>query len=270
MKTTERLGRYLCFSLILAAFLVIPMAALPVAAAGPVGVHEIIIPDDWDGTEKIQWEYCYTDVPTGSYYAVYNNQSDNYICFEVSILVSNGNTNLYMVHQAPWFNPDPLPPYTDGALICQSTNSGSTNEHCDGCDHYCIYANTEIWMNYGVVASGPSDSCMTGSIDPCEGVDVVSAESRRDGNTVHLEWEITEVPSFAGFNVLRRIAPESAWTKVNSRLITTSPTNGYQFVDQLPIGAGEVEYRLQEVALDGVTTNLVRIISHATIDAALD
>lgn len=220
------------------------------------------VPADWDGHEKVLETYCRTNRDTGYYLIVYNIQiTDIQICYEVGIDVTQGDTDLYMYYQEPW-NDATIPPDSGaGTQICSSTASGSADEYCNGCSlGWCIWPISGVWRNYAYVYAGPSDFCMTAESFLCSSVDVAEARARRDGSVMAISWEVTQETEVAGYHLLRRLSPDEPWTRVNPRLIPVAVGSSYRYTDQLPEGVGDVEYRIQAVALDGATDNLVRII----------
>ncbi len=225
------------------------------------------LPADWDGREKVLDTYCRSNKDSGYYLIVYNVQiTDISICYEASIDVTRGDTDLYQTYQEPWNNAT-VPPSEGGTLICSSTGGGTADEYCNGCSlGWCIYPVSGVWRNYAYVYSGPSDFCLTADSYYCTDVDVSAAKTRRDGLAMQVSWEVTSAAGVAGYNLWRRLDETTGWAQLNPTLIAVRAGGSYEFDDQLPAGTGDVEYRVEQVSLDGSTEFLVRLIDRSGAD----
>lgn len=175
-----RLGRIaVALSAVASAFLIFPVA---VADAGDLVGSDILTVSGLSnsspvfagfftrqfGKDSERTTYCYDDVATGGYITVYNLMMDLDLCYQATIEVTEGDTDLYMTYQEPW-NEDILPPAEAGGLLCSSNNPGAADEICNGCDDgWCVNGSYGVWRNYGYVASGPSDFCITVDAFLCE------------------------------------------------------------------------------------------------------
>ncbi len=126
------------------------------------------IPVDWDAHGKsLRWEYWRFDQTTDSYYFLYSNPTAEHFCFEATIDVTEGNTDLYMTYEEPWSS-DVVPP-SQGTEICSSTLPGLSQEYCNGCDlEWCVWGESGVWRIYGYTVEGPSDYCITIEMYPCQ------------------------------------------------------------------------------------------------------
>ncbi len=100
-------------------------------------------------------------------------------------------------------------------------------------------------------------------------VKIADFKANAQGAGVHVGWTAVSEFKNAGFNVYRRTADGTEWTRVNSALIAGRITNAderkYAIYDWAP--AGSYDYKLESVALGGELETYANFAGPVTVDA---